>query len=60
MTMSDPEKHARPGDYLDEDDHARLIDENREQYRRERIERLRREQQRIEAELDRLTEAEDA
>lgn len=41
--MSDPEKYARPGLYLDEDNHERLLNENREAYIRERIERLNRE-----------------
>lgn len=38
--MPHPEKYARPGVYRDDDDHARLLDENREAYERERRERL--------------------
>lgn len=45
------EKYARPGLYLDEDDHERLLDENREQYDRERRERLFRERERINRQL---------
>lgn len=46
--MSHPEKFAQPGVYLDTDDHARLIDDNREQRRRDRIEELRNELQALE------------
>lgn len=38
--MVHPEKYARPGVYRDDDDHAKLLDENREAYERERRERL--------------------
>lgn len=48
------EKHARPGLYLDEDDHARLLDENRDAFRRDRAERLRREIREKQRELDQL------
>lgn len=48
------EKYARPGLYRDDDDHARLLDENREKYRRERRERLRREVERGEQARDEL------
>lgn len=41
--MPHPEKYARPGMYRDDDDHARLLDENREAFRRDRRERLLRE-----------------
>lgn len=58
--MRDPEYYARPGLYLDEDDHERLIDENREAFRRERRERLVREQERIARELERLDAEEGA
>jgi len=34
------EKYARPGLYLDEDDHGRLIEENREAYIREEAQRI--------------------
>lgn len=54
--MSDPEKYAKPGLYLDTDDHARLIEENREAYERERWERLLRERERIDAELRAMAE----
>lgn len=35
--MNDSEYYAKPEYYRDDDDHAKLLDENREQYRRERI-----------------------
>lgn len=47
----DPEYYARPGLYLDEDDHGRLIEENREQYLKERRDRLRKELREVESEL---------
>jgi hypothetical protein len=50
--MTHPEKYARPGIYLDEDDHGRLLDENREAYQRDRVERLRRELRDAEARLE--------
>jgi len=40
--MTHPEKHARPGTYLDTDDHGRLLEENRDAYLRERADRIRR------------------
>ena len=49
--MTHPEKYARPGVYLDEDDHGRLLDENREQYRRERREELLQKRRRIDRQL---------
>lgn len=52
--MTNPEKYARPGIYLDEDDHERLLDENREQYERDRVERLRRELREAEERLSRM------
>jgi len=50
--MSDPEYYANPGRNLDTDDHARLVDENREQYLRERAEQLSRELREIRRELE--------
>lgn len=50
----DPEYYARPGLYLDEDDHGRLIEENREAYRRERRERLLREIEHRQGQLEDL------
>lgn len=38
--MTHPEKYARPGVYRDNDDHEKLLDENREAYEREHRERL--------------------
>lgn len=38
--MTDSEFYADPGRNLDTDDHARLLDENREAYDRERASRL--------------------
>lgn len=49
--MSHPEKYARPGVYLDTDDHERLIEENRDAYLRERCERLARELRAAQEEL---------
>lgn len=49
--MTHPEKYARPGVYRDDDDHERLLDENREAYLRERRERLLREMEEKEEEL---------
>lgn len=46
------EKYARPGMYLDTDDHGRLIAENRDAYERERRERLFREIEKIDVALD--------
>lgn len=48
--MSDPERYAKPGLYRDDDDHAKLLDENREQYRQDRIRRLRQELENLERE----------
>lgn len=48
--MSDPERHAKPGLYRDDDDHAKLLDENRDQYRQDRIRRLRQELENLERE----------
>lgn len=45
----DPERHARPGLYRDDDDHGRLIEENRDAYRRDRRARLLRELERLDA-----------
>jgi hypothetical protein len=42
------EKFARPGLYLDEDDHERLLDENRDKYLAERRQRLLRELENVE------------
>lgn len=52
--MSHPEKYARPGVYLDEDDHGRLLDENRGAYRRDHREELLQEIDDAEDELRRL------
>lgn len=49
--MRDPEYYARPGLYLDEDDHERLLTENRETYLRERRQRLLRELEALDHEL---------
>jgi hypothetical protein len=51
--MTHPEKYARPGLYLDTDDHERLLEENREAHLRERRDRLRRELEQVEEELRR-------
>lgn len=48
--MSDPERYAKPGLYRDDDDHAKLLDENRDQYRQDRIRRLRQELENLERE----------
>ena len=48
--MTDPERYAKPGLYRDDDDHAKLHDENREQYRQDRIRRLRQELENLERE----------
>ena len=48
--MTDPERYAKPGLYRDDDDHAKLLDENREQYRQDRIRRLRQELENLERE----------
>lgn len=50
--MRDPEYYANPGMNLDTDDHERLLDENREAYLRDRRERLLRELQNIEDEME--------
>lgn len=50
------EKYARPGLYRDDDDHARLLDENRDAFRRDRAERLRREIREKQRKLDQLRE----
>lgn len=52
--MSDPEKYARPGLYLDEDDHGRLIEENREPMLQERRQQLLRELEDTEAKLEKV------
>lgn len=49
--MSHPEKYARPGIYLDEDDHGRLLDENRERYLEDRRTRLLNELREVEEQL---------
>lgn len=49
--MTHPEKYARPGTYRDDDDHARLLDENRAAYAREQAARLAQERADIEAAL---------
>lgn len=46
--MTHPEKFARPGLYLDEDDHKRLLEENEEQYLRDRRDRLLKELREVE------------
>lgn len=38
--MTHPEKYARPGVYRDDDNHERLLEENREAYRQEKREKL--------------------
>lgn len=40
--MSNPEKYANPGAYLDTDDHGRLIEENRAAYIRDEADQLNR------------------
>lgn len=52
--MAHPEKYARPGHYLDTDDHERLIEENREQYLQDRRERLLNELREVEDKLHRI------
>lgn len=49
--MTHPEKYARPGLYLDTDDHERLIEENREQYLQDKRDRLLNELREVEEEL---------
>lgn len=49
--MSHPEKYARPGIYLDTDDHERLLEENRGAYLMEEAEMLRQELETLSAAL---------
>lgn len=46
------EKYANPGLYLDEDDHARLLDENREAYIREDAQRVQEKIRSVETAMD--------
>lgn len=52
--MTHPEKFARPGMYRDDDDHEKLLDENREVYEQERRERLVEEIERNKEKLEKM------